>query len=61
MQLSQKQNTFPQFFPEFSKSKLSFNCFGKEDDPKTQPDKCLKIPVSEDTSKNNMVNVHKHC
>ena len=34
MQLSQKQNTFPQFFPEFSKSKLSFNCFGKEDDPK---------------------------
>ena len=29
--------------------------------PKTWLDQCLKSPVSEDPSKNNMVNVPKHC
>ena len=28
---------------------------------KTQLDKCLKSPVSEDRSTSNMVNVPKHC
>ena len=29
--------------------------------PKTWLDQCLKSPVSEDPSKNNMVNAPKHC
>ena len=33
MQLSQKQNTFHQFFAEFLQSRLNFDYFGKKDDP----------------------------
>ena len=29
--------------------------------PKTSLDQCLKIPISEDPSKSNMVNAFKHC
>ena len=29
--------------------------------PKTWLDQCLKSPVSEDTTKSNMVNAPKHC
>ena len=32
-QLSQKQQAFPQFFLEFSKSTLNFQHFQKKDDP----------------------------
>ena len=31
--LSQKQQAFPEFFPAFSKSSLSFEHFQKKDDP----------------------------
>ena len=33
MQLSQKLNTFSQFFSAFSKSKVNFENFQKKDDP----------------------------
>ena len=33
MQLSQKQEAFPQFFLAFSKSTLNFEHFQKKDDP----------------------------
>ena len=33
MQLSQKQQTFPEFFLAFSKSTLDFKDFEKRDDP----------------------------
>ena len=35
--------------------------FRKLETPKKWLDKCLKNPVSEDTSTSNMVNVAKHC
>ena len=34
-QLSRKQNTFPQFFKGFSKSRLNFKYFEKKDDTRT--------------------------
>ena len=33
MQLSQKQKTFSESFPAFSKSRLNFQDFDKKDDP----------------------------
>ena len=34
-QLSQQQNTFPQFFGAFLKSWLNFECFEKKNDPRS--------------------------
>ena len=61
MQLSQKENTFPQFLAAFLKSNLYLEYFQKKKnnphrfciseitDSKTESDKCLKSPVSEDS------------
>ena len=35
MQLSQKQETFSQFFSAFLESTLNFEYFGKKDDPQS--------------------------
>ena len=72
MQLSEKQKSFSQFFAEFLKSTLNFKILeyrltlidfvlSKLRIPKTQSDKRLKSPVSDDPSTSNMVNVPKHC
>ena len=72
MQLSEKQNTFSNFFSPFLKFRLSFEHFEIKDHPhsfcisemrtlKTWLDKCLKRLFSEDPSTSNMVNVPKHC
>ena len=73
MQLSQKKKTtFSIFFAAYLKSRLNFEHFEKEttlidfvipkvQTPKSRSDKCLKSPVSEDTSTSNMVNVPKDC
>ena len=72
MQLSQKQNYFCEFFSQRFKSSLNFEQFFKKDDrisdvflklwtPKNKLDQCLISRVSEDTSKSNMINWHKHC
>ena len=62
-QLSQKQQTFSDFFAAFLKSSLNFEYFLKKDDPhswciseitdsaKTRLDQCLKSPFSEDPLK----------
>ena len=47
-QLSRKQNTFPQFFKGFSKSRLNFKYFEKKDDTRT-------FCISEITTSKNMV------
>ena len=52
--LSQKQNTFSQFFSAFSKSTLNFEHSRKKDDP---PSRCIsQITVSE---KGDSINVCK--
>ena len=72
MQLSQKQKPFSQFFAIFLKSGLTSEIlktkinlkafvFPKLQTPKTWLDKCLNIPVSENTLTINMVKVPKHC
>ena len=48
MQLSQKQKTFAEFFPEFLKSKLNFQYFEKKDDPRS-------FCISEITDSENVV------
>ena len=48
MQLSQKQKTFAEFFPEFLKSKLNFQYFEKKDDPRS-------FCISEITDSKNVV------
>ena len=72
MQLSQKQNSFPEFSLTFWKFILNFESFEKKKmalinfvfsklrTPKTESDKCLKIAASEDPSTSNMVNLPKH-
>ena len=71
MQLSQKQNTFCQFFLPFLKSSLNFKYFKKKmtlidfvfskiRTSKTYSYKFLKRNVSEDPSKSSMVNVPNH-
>ena len=71
MQLSKKQKSFSQFLPTFLKFRLDFKHFEKKmtliafvflkvRTPKTWLDKCLKSPVSEDTSTSNMTDVPKH-
>ena len=70
--LSQKQNSFSQFFAEFFKSRWTLNIlkkimmlihcvYLKLRTPKTWFYKCLKSPVSELFSTSNMVNGPKHC
>ena len=72
MQLPQKQNSFSQFLPQFLKSSLNFKIVSKKITlidllfPKLWPqktwlDKCLKIPLGEDPSTSNMVNMPKNC
>ena len=73
IQLSQRQETFSQFFSSFLKSPLNFEYFEKKKiilgdfvfpilrTPKTQPGKCLKTPVSDYSLTSNMVNLPKHC
>ena len=71
--LSEKQNTFSQFLLSFLKSPLNFAHFQTKDDPhsrsisritvsgKGDQINVLKNPPSESSSRNNMVNGHKHC
>ena len=72
MQLSQKHKTFAESFAAIFKSRLNFEnvekkmtlaafLFPKLQTRKTWLDDCLNIPVSENTSTSNMVNVPKHC
>ena len=72
MQLSQKPNTFPEFFAAFFKFLLNFKYFEKKiplidfvfpklQNLKTLSDQRLKCLVSDDHSTSNMVNVPKHC
>ena len=72
MQLPQKQKYFSEFSVKYLKSRLNFEHFKKNmtltafvfpklRTLKTWLDKCLKSPVGEDPSKNNMVNVPNHC
>ena len=72
MELSQKQRKFSQYFTAFLKSTLNFEYLNKKmtvidfvflilRTPKTWLDKCLKIPVLEDPSTSNLVNVSEHC
>ena len=71
MQLSQKQKTSFNFWMHFwnldsilnileKKMTLKAFVFPKLRTLKTWLDKCLKLPVSEDPSRSNMVNVPKH-
>ena len=70
MQLSQKQNillTFSSHFwnldeilNKFKKVRLIEFAFSKWSTLKTQPEKCLKSPVSDNGYTSNMVNVSKH-
>ena len=70
MQLSQKQKTFLEIFYAFLKSGLNFEYFQKKVNliadsflklrtPKDGLHQCVIIPVSEDSSKSNMVNGRK--
>ena len=67
MLLSNKQETFSEFFTAFLKSTLNFESFVKKMTlrafvfPKLLLDKCLECPVSDNHSTSNMVNVPKHC
>ena len=72
MRLSQKQKVFSEFPVAFLKSTLDFHHFLKKMTllafvfqnsraPKTLFDKCLKRPVSEDSSASKTVDVPKHC
>ena len=73
MHLSEKQKSFSEFVAAFLKSRLNFKHFEKKGmtlmaflfpklrTPKTLSDKCLKSPVSEDTSTSHTVNLQKHC
>ena len=73
MQLSQKQKLFSEFFATFLKSTINFKYFEKRiwslsilyfpnyGLRKRGEINVLKIPVSEDPSRSNMVNVPKHC
>ena len=73
MQLSQKQKLFSEFFATFLKSTINFKyfekriwslsilCFPNYGLRKRGEINVLKIPVSEDPSRSNMVNVPKHC
>ena len=72
MQLSQKEKTFSEFFVHFWNLSEILNAFKKKrtlrafvfpkfPTPKSWSDKCLKSLVSEDASKNKMVNAPKHC
>ena len=71
MHLSQKQNILSQFFSAFLKSALNFEYFQKKMSliayafrnyrpRKTCWDNCLKIPVWEDVSTDEMLNRPKH-
>ena len=71
MQLAQKQKTFFPFLAAFLKSRLNFRYFEKKmtlipfvprklRTPKTLSDKCLKRPVSEDSSTSKMADGPKH-
>ena len=71
MQLSQKQESFPQLFSSFLKSTLNFEYFEKKmtvrafvfpklGTPQTWLDKRVKSLVWEDSLISNMVNVLKH-
>ena len=72
MHISQKQNTFSQFFSTFFESPFNFKYFQKKRWPselmyfrnyrprKTCLDKCLKTPVWVDLSTGDMVNSPKH-
>ena len=66
--LSEKKQTFSQFFSAFLKSTLNFEYFEKKPMyfrnwrlPKTWLDKCLNSPVLEHSSTSNMINGPKHC
>ena len=72
MQLSQKQKNFPNFSLQFQnldyiitilKEKMTLTAFlfPKLRTSKTWLDKCLKSPVSENSSTRNMVNMSKNC
>ena len=67
MLLSNKRETFSEFFTAFLKSTLNFESFVKKMTlrafvfPKLLLDKCLECPVSDNHSTSNMVNVPKHC
>ena len=72
MQLSQKQETFSQFFCRFLESSLNFEHFQKKmtligqifpklGTPKNMVRSISKSPVSRDPSETNMVNGQKHC
>ena len=72
MQLTTKQKIFYQFFTAFLKPISNFKYFGKKMSLidflfpklwtlKTQSDKCLKRPASENPSTSAMVNVSKNC
>ena len=72
IQLSIKQKKISCFFAIFLKSSLNFEysekkmtltglVFPKLQTPKKWLDKCLKSPVSEDTSTSSIKNVPKHC
>ena len=72
MQLYQKGKIFSEFFTAFLKSRLNFKHFNKNltlinlaflklRTPKAWSDKCLKSPVSEDSSRSHMVNAPNHC
>ena len=73
MQLIQKWKIVSEIFLSFSKFRFKFEHFPKKKmtliadvffeltDSEKRLEKCLKSPVSEDPSKNNMVNGLKHC
>ena len=72
MQWSQKKRAFSRFFAEFLKSSLFLNILKKKmtltdfvfpilGTPKLSSYKCVKSPVSADTSTIGMVKVPKHC
>ena len=72
IRLSQKQKTFSEIMVTFLKSTLHFRHFEKKitllafvfqnlRTPKTLLDKCLKCPVSEDSSTSKMADAPKHC
>ena len=72
MQLSQKQKGLSHLFAEFLNSRLNFkhferkmtlrdSVFSKLRTPKTWLERCLRSPVSEDSSKSNMGNWPKYC
>ena len=71
MQLSQKQKPFSAFLASILKCRWNFEHFDKKETlidfvilklrtAKSQPDICLKNPVSEDPSRSNMINLPNH-